>query len=179
VRVSDVSSADLRPERKDAPTASGEPFAGALSKAERIARQMARIEAHATAVDTLRNGAKVYHLAGGRLVEQAPGKSPYVIKAGERPTPQPTQTAATPSAPATTATTPQTTTPQTTTPQATAPQATAPTTTVPATVPATPTRTSGVTGGPPPDDVAEIDVNGDGKIDAADVTALVTPTQAR
>lgn len=43
---------------------------------------MKRIAARATSVETLKNGAKLYHLPNGRLVEEVPGKTPYVVKAG-------------------------------------------------------------------------------------------------
>jgi hypothetical protein len=46
---------------------------------------MKRIAAHATSVETLKNGAKLYHLAGGREIEQVAGKSPYVVEAGNWP----------------------------------------------------------------------------------------------
>jgi hypothetical protein len=46
---------------------------------------MKRIAAHATSVETLENGAKLYHLAGGRVIEQVDGHSPYVVKAGNWP----------------------------------------------------------------------------------------------
>jgi hypothetical protein len=43
---------------------------------------MKQIASHATSVETLPNGAKLYHLSGGRIVEQVEGHSPYVVKAG-------------------------------------------------------------------------------------------------
>jgi hypothetical protein len=83
--------------------------------------EMKRIAARAESVETLKNGAKLYHLPNGRVVEQLPGHSPYVTKKG---TPaQPSTSAATPPPPPATTTTPSTTT--------TAPPAT--TTTTPAT----------------------------------------------
>jgi hypothetical protein len=51
---------------------------------------MKRIAAHATSVETLANGAKLYHLPGGREIEQVPGKSPYVTKHGTWPPPSTT-----------------------------------------------------------------------------------------
>jgi hypothetical protein len=53
-----------------------------VDHAAALQAEMARIAAHATSVETLRNGAKLYHLAGGREVEQAPGKTPYVVAKG-------------------------------------------------------------------------------------------------
>jgi hypothetical protein len=44
---------------------------------------MARIAKRAEKVETLDNGAKLFHLPGGRIVEQVPGKTPYVVKAGD------------------------------------------------------------------------------------------------
>src|SRR5262249_50835415 len=54
----------------------------AASAAERLDAVMKRIASHATSVEPLPNGAKLYHLAGGRVVEQVEGHSPYVVKAG-------------------------------------------------------------------------------------------------
>jgi hypothetical protein len=74
--------------------------------------EMKRIAARATSVETLKNGAKLYHLPGGRDVEQVPGKSPYVTKQGTPPAPAaPTTPAATTTTtPSTTTTTPSSTT---------------------------------------------------------------------
>jgi hypothetical protein len=66
---------------------------------------MKRIAAHATSVETLKNGAKLYHLPGGRVIEQVEGKAPDVVKKGHWPPPAATaapaatsaQPAATPS----------------------------------------------------------------------------------
>jgi hypothetical protein len=70
---------------------------------------MQRIAARAESVETLKNGAKLYHLPNGREVEQVPGKSPYVTKKG---TPPPASTSSTTTPPpATTAATPSTTAP--------------------------------------------------------------------
>jgi hypothetical protein len=71
--------------------------------------EMKRIAARAESVETLKNGAKLYHLPNGRVIEQVPGRSPYVTQKGTPPT------AATTPPPATTTTTPSTTTPSTTT----------------------------------------------------------------
>ena len=87
--------------------------------------EMKRIAARAESVETLKNGAKLYHLPNGRVIEQLPGHSPYVTQKG---TPPPTTTKTPP--PATTTTTPSTTT---TTP----PPATPPTTTTKTPPPAT------------------------------------------
>ncbi len=76
---------------------------------------MKRIASHATSVETLKNGAKLYHLPNGREVEQVAGKTPYVVKAGTvapatKPAPAPTVPATTapaasaPTAPAATST---------------------------------------------------------------------------
>jgi hypothetical protein len=80
---------------------------------------MQRIASHASKVETLKNGAKLYFLANGREVEQAPGKTPYVVKAGTKPA-----TAAAPPAQ-----------PSSTTPSATTPSSTA---TAPSPTPTTP-----------------------------------------
>jgi hypothetical protein len=60
---------------------------------------MKRIASHATKVETLKNGAKLYFLANGREVEQAPGKTPYVVAKGTVPAPKTTtpSTSTTPS----------------------------------------------------------------------------------
>ena len=50
-----------------------------------LAQEMKRIASHASKVETLKNGAKLYHLAGGREVEQAPGHTPYVVAKGNWP----------------------------------------------------------------------------------------------
>lgn len=70
---------------------------------EKLAATMKRIASHATKVETLKNGAKLYFLANGREVEQAPGKTPYVVAKGTVPAPKATapSTSATPSTPAT------------------------------------------------------------------------------
>jgi hypothetical protein len=82
--------------------------------------EMKRIAARAESVETLKNGAKLYHLPNGREIEQLPGHSPYVTKKGTPPTaaatPPPATTSTTPSTttttpPATTTTTPSSTTP--------------------------------------------------------------------
>jgi hypothetical protein len=81
--------------------------------------EMKRIAARAESVETLKNGAKLYHLPNGRVIEQLPGHSPYVTSKGTPPTaattPPPATTTTTPSStttttPATTTTTPSTTT---------------------------------------------------------------------
>jgi hypothetical protein len=76
----------------------------------KLAATMKRIASHATKVETLKNGAKLYFLANGREVEQAPGKTPYVVAKGTVPTPKATTPAATPTTSATpsTSTTPAT-----------------------------------------------------------------------
>jgi hypothetical protein len=86
--------------------------------------EMKRIAARAESVETLKNGAKLYHLPNGRVVEQLPGHSPYVTKKGTPPTP-----AATTPPPATTTTTPSTTPTTTTTTPATTTATPPPTTT--------------------------------------------------
>jgi hypothetical protein len=53
-----------------------------LTRADAIEHQMERISSRALRVVTLKNGAKLYTLPGGRQIEQVPGKSPYVVKAG-------------------------------------------------------------------------------------------------
>jgi hypothetical protein len=83
--------------------------------------EMKRIAARAESVETLKNGAKLYHLPNGRVIEQLPGHSPYVTQKGTPPAPA----AATTPPPATTTTTPSTTTTTpattTTTPSSTTP----------------------------------------------------------
>jgi hypothetical protein len=89
-----------------------------------LANQLARITSHATKVETLANGAKLYHLPGDREIEAMPGKSPYVVKKGTWPTSTkaPAATKPTTTAPATpTATTAPTVPPATTAAPATAP----------------------------------------------------------
>lgn len=147
-----IMAMDPAPTTTAAPTAaSATPAAAATAKpaeaetdfTKKLAAELQRIASHATKVETLKNGAKLYHLAGGREVEAAPGKSPYVVKQGDWGE---KKAATTPAAPATTAPTtappaaaPPTT--ATTTPPATAatPPATA-TTTPPATTPTTGTK---------------------------------------
>lgn len=71
---------------------------------ERLDAEMKRIASHASKVETLKNGARLYFLANGREVEQVPGKTPYVVRAGTppaKPAPASTPAAAT-TAPATT-----------------------------------------------------------------------------
>jgi hypothetical protein len=115
---------------------------------KRLEAELKRIASHATTVETLDNGAKVYHLAGGRQVEAAPGKSPYVIVKGDWP---PAKTAK-PAAPATptptTATAPPTTTtaPAAGTPGATAGATTGTTGTAPGTTTGTKPGTGATTG---------------------------------
>lgn len=82
----------------------------AQSFEEKLAATMKKIASHATKVETLKNGAKLYFLANGREVEQAPGKSPYVVAKGTVPAPKTTTPAAT---------TPPSTTPPSTTPPST------------------------------------------------------------
>jgi len=47
---------------------------------DRLADEMKRIAAHAEKSETLKNGAELYVFADGKEIEQAPGKSPYVVK---------------------------------------------------------------------------------------------------
>jgi hypothetical protein len=96
--------------------------------------EMKRIAARAESVETLKNGAKLYHLPGGREIEQVPGKSPYVTRKGTPPAP-----AATTTPPATTTTTPPATT--TTTPATTTSKSTTTTPTTTTTTPSTTTTT--------------------------------------
>jgi hypothetical protein len=114
---------------------------------KRLAAELKRIASHATTIETLDNGAKVYHLAGGRQVEAAPGKSPYVIVKGDWPPAKTSSGATKPATPATPTTTTKPTT--TTTPAAGTPGATAGTTTgTTGTAPGTTTGTkSGTTAG--------------------------------
>jgi hypothetical protein len=82
--------------------------------------EMKRIAARAESVETLKNGAKLYHLPNGRVIEQLPGHSPYVTKKGTPPapavtTPPPAATTTTPSTTTTAPPTTTTTTPSTTT----------------------------------------------------------------
>lgn len=53
-----------------------------------LEQEMKRIASHASEIKTLNNGAKLYYLAGGREVEQAPGRTPYVVKPGHWPPPK-------------------------------------------------------------------------------------------
>jgi len=46
----------------------------------RLAAEMKRITAHSTKTETLKNGATLFDLADGEVVEQAAGKTPYVVK---------------------------------------------------------------------------------------------------
>ena len=62
---------------------------------EKLAATMKRIASHATKVETLKNGAKLYFLPNGREVEQAEGKTPYVVAKGTVPAPKATTPAAT------------------------------------------------------------------------------------
>jgi hypothetical protein len=105
---------------------------------------MKRIEARAESVETLENGAKLYHLPGGREVEQVPGKSPYVTKKGTWPQPTDTKPTTPATTTPTTTTTPSTTTPTTTTTApttTTTPAKTTPTTTTtPSTTATTPSK---------------------------------------
>jgi hypothetical protein len=112
---------------------------------KKLAAELDRIASHATKIETLKNGAKLYHLAGGREVEAAPGKSPYVVAKGDWGEKKPAAAQPETTAPATPATAPPTT--ATTTPPATAtttpPAAT--TTPPPATATPPPTATTGTT----------------------------------
>jgi Tol biopolymer transport system component len=49
-----------------------------------LERQIERIAARALSIRKLKNGATLYILPGGREVEQAAGKTPYVVKAGQQ-----------------------------------------------------------------------------------------------
>jgi hypothetical protein len=91
--------------------------ASAAAPKRDFTEEMKRIAARAESVETLKNGAKLYHLPNGREVEQVPGKSPYVTKKGTPPAPSTTAAppATTTPPPTTTTTTPATTPPPTTT----------------------------------------------------------------
>lgn len=71
-------------ETTTSPAADPEPVAQrTLTKTAALAERMKRIADRAEKVETLKSGAKLYHLPGGRVIEQAPGHTPYVVDAGD------------------------------------------------------------------------------------------------
>ena len=83
----ELDSVSATPVSSPAPASAPAAKSGPLTFQQRLARQIARIAAHATKVETLKNGATLYTLAGGREVEQAPGHTPYVVRHGTDATP--------------------------------------------------------------------------------------------
>lgn len=65
-----------------APVAASDATTATTDFTKALEAELQRLQKHATKVETLNNGAKLYHLPGGRLVEAAPGKSPYVVAKG-------------------------------------------------------------------------------------------------